>query len=208
MDRSTGGFNKLPPEIKAGQVFNLIVGLFANSGGSARIGFAVDRSGSMRSNVGGDHTRMTVVNQHLTKALQAHEGAGNYFGITTFTSSCATPLGSQALEATPANIAKATSVVAGFTARGSNGGEAACLTTLLQMNLDVVFFLGDGGWSKDKLIAEAHKAKAKNVKINSVAFYTTGGGLEEIAEITGGEWRQVNDIKEFHVDNQGGAGDW
>ena len=70
------------------------------------------------------------------------------------------------------------------------------------------WILGDGGWSKDKLIAEAHKAKAKNVKINSVAFYITGGGLEEIAEITGGEWRQVNDIKEFHVDNQGGAADW
>lgn len=76
------------------------------------------------------------------------------------------------------------------------------------MNVDTVFFLGDGGWSAQALIAEAHRAKEKGVKINSIAFYTTGGGLEEIAQITGGEWRQVNDIREFHVDNGGGAADW
>jgi hypothetical protein len=45
-------------------------------------------------------------------------------------------------------------------------------------------------------------------KIKPIAFYTADGGLEEIASITGGEYRQVNDIKEFHVDDGGGASDW
>ena len=168
----------------------------------------VDLSDSMGATVGEGHTRMSVVNQHLTKALHAHQGAGNYFGVATFTGSCSQPLGTTALEATPENVARATTTVAGFKAGGGNGGEAATLRALVGMNLDTVFFLGDGGWSKEALVAEAHKAKAKKVKINSIAFYTTGGGLEEIAQITGGEWRQVNDIKEFHVDNKGGAADW
>ena len=85
------------------------------------------------------------------------------------------PLGTAALEATPENIARATSTVAGFRARGGNGAEAKCLCALVDMNVE------------QALIAEAHRAKEKGVKINSIAFYTTGGGLEEIAQITGGE---------------------
>jgi hypothetical protein len=208
LNQTTGAFLPLPSEVTAGATLKLVLGLFAKTGGAARIGFAVDLSGSMGCGVGDGHTRMSVVNQHLTKALEAHQRPGNYFGIATFVSSCSLPLGTAALEATPENIARATSTVAGFRAGGGNGGEAACLRALVDMNVDAVFFLGDGGWSAQALIAEAHRAKEKGVKINSIAFYTTGGGLEEIAQITGGEWRQVNDIKEFHVDNGGGAADW
>ena len=58
---------------------------------------------------------------------------------------CNKPLGEGALDATPANIKRAIQTVKGFKAGGGNGGEASCLKALRAMNLDVVFFLGDGG---------------------------------------------------------------
>eukprot|EP01051_Picozoa_sp_SAG22_P023844 SAG22_NODE_6331_length_869_cov_1.351948_2_plen_77_part_00 len=76
------------------------------------------------------------------------------------------------------------------------------------MRPEVVFFLGDGGWCKEPLIQTTAR-HASGVKINSIAFYTTGGGLQEIADMTGGDHREVKSIDEFHVDNSsGGAGQW
>jgi hypothetical protein len=216
VNQETRGFNPVPDGLQAGAVLHLIVGLFANSGGAARIGFAVDVSGSMGIDVSGGHTRMSVVNQHLERALLAHEGAGNAFGIATFGAESSSegvatnftlPLGKKALPATAANIQRGVETAQSLTAHGGNGGERRCLEALLAMNLDVVFFLGDGGWPGEDLIAAARRCEG--VKINSIAFYTTGGGLEEIAEITGGQWRQVDSIDDFHVDNEtGGAANW
>jgi hypothetical protein len=207
VNQETRGFNPVPDGLQAGAVLHLIVGLFANSGGAARIGFAVDCSGSMGAGVSDGHTRMSVVTQHLERALLAHEGAGNAFGIATFTSKVGLPLGSKALPATAENIRRGVQAAHALRASGGNGGESGCLKALLAMNLDVVFFLGDGGWSAEPLIAAARRCKG--VKINSIAFYTTGGGLEEIAEITGGQWRKVDKVDDFHVDNEtGGAAKW
>ena len=64
---------------------------------------------------------------------------------------------------------------------GSNGGEAACLRMLLKMNPDAIYFLGDGGWSKEALLEAASEAKSKNIKIHSIAFFIESGdgGLED-----------------------------
>ena len=197
----------LPAEIGPGSDLSLIVGLFANSGGAQRICFAVDLSGSMRAQVGQGHSRMSVVNMHLEMALKAHEGKNQFFGISTFTGSAKLPLGAHLREATPANIDLAMRTVRTFRAGGGNGGEPQCLRHLLAMQPDVVFFLGDGGWQPEPLIQEA--GRANGVRINSIAFYTTGGGLQEIADMTGGQHREVKSIEEFHVDNtSGGAGQW
>jgi hypothetical protein len=85
MDRESGGWHQLPDSVVPGETeLQLVLGLFAKTEGAARIGFAVDLSGSMGARVGGGHTRMSVVNQHLTQALEAHQRPGNYFSIATF----------------------------------------------------------------------------------------------------------------------------
>ena len=74
-------------------------------------------------------------------------------------------------------------------ARGGNGGEAACLNACLAMGPEAVFFLGDGGWDSGALIAAAAGCGAV---LHSIAFFTSGGGLREIASSTGGTYREVN----------------
>ena len=60
------------------------------------------------------------------------------------------------------------------------------------MQPDAVFFLGDGGWSADALLRAAEVAREQSVTIHSIAFFTTGGGLKEIAEATGGTYKEVH----------------
>ena len=52
-----------------------------------------------------------------------------------------------------------------------------------------VFFLGDGGWDAAALIQTAQGASAT---IHSIAFFTSGGGLKEIAAMTSGTYREIN----------------
>eukprot|EP01047_Picozoa_sp_COSAG01_P009930 COSAG01_NODE_415_length_17322_cov_14.785926_7_plen_79_part_00 len=62
----------------------------------------------------------------------------------------------------------------------------------LKMKPDAVFFLGDGGWDSGSLIKVARIAASSGVTIHSIAFFTTGGGLPEIAKLTGGTYREIN----------------
>ena len=77
---------------------------------------------------------------------------------------------------------------------GSNGGEAACLRMLLKMNPDAIYFLGDGGWSKEALLEAASAAKSKNIKIHSIAFFIESGdgGLEAMATLTEGQFHRID----------------
>ena len=88
------------------------------------------------------------------------------------------------LNSSSGDIAKGLRAVSALDANGGNGGEAACLRALLAMKLDAVYFLGDGGWDSGALIEAARSARGTT--IHSIAFFTTGGGLEEIASMTGG----------------------
>ena len=47
------------------------------------------------------------------------------------------------------------------------------------------------------MIAEAQNAGG--VTVHSIAFFTTGGGLKEIASITGGTYREINSM-DFDTD--------
>ena len=147
----------------------------------------------MRATTQSGKTRIDVVKQHLTSALRSMSGApGAEFGLALFHSSCQLPLGDKLLKATKSGVSTGLSAVSGLRAQGGNGGEAACLNALLRMDPHAVFFLGDGGWDSSSLIAAAGGAKAKGVAIHSIAFFTTGGGLPEIAELTGGTYRAIN----------------
>mgnify|MGYP006138449745 FL=1 len=67
------------------------------------------------------------------------------------------------------------------------------------MEPDLIFFLGDGGWNADSLVRTADQAVQKGIKINSIAFFTTGGGLPEIAAKTGGVHRIVASADDYHL---------
>ena len=89
-------------------------------------------------------------------------------------------------------MAKGMAAVSAISADGGNGGEASTLRALLKMRPDAIFFLGDGGWDSQSLIKAAGEAASQRVTIHSIAFFTTGGGLPEIASITGGTYRALN----------------
>ena len=126
------------------------------------------------------------------------------FGICLFNST-ATPLfGGHLLPATKDNVELALTAVAHSMepCRG-NGAEATCLETCLSMAPDpgctrlcssdraqAVYFLGDGGWEAEPLIAMA-EAKAGQCVIHSINFFSEGGGLERIAHITGGTYKEI-----------------
>ena len=143
-------------------------------------------------------TRIAVVKQHLTSALRSMSGApGAEFGLALFHSSCQLPLGDKLVKATKSGVSTALSTVSGIRAGGGSSGGAACLNALLRMDPHAIFFLGDGGWDSSALIAAAGGAKAKGVAIHSIAFFTTGGGLPEIAELTGGTYRDIQTTEDL-----------
>ena len=185
--------------IQEGSTISLIVGLFGNMGGARKICFAVDLSGSMSHKDDGRTTRNAVVIQHLCLALDAMNSPGREFCIGTFTGSAELPLGNKLLPCTNETINRAKRVVRTFSPHGGNGAEAACLQNLLRMEPDLIFFLGDGGWNAPSLIRAANEAVQKGVKINSIAFFTTGGGLPEIAAKTGGVHRIVASADDYHL---------
>jgi len=162
------------------------------------------------------------VKKHLEMALRSMEGVEDgSFGIALFdtqvhadqrhshaderhvhgsltlvplvdTQSKLTGLGDTLWPTTSSNVALCIGEVEKIQAQGGNGGEAACLRACLSMGPQAVFFLGDGGWDADALIAEAKHARG--VTIHSIAFFTTGGGLREIASMTGGSYREINSM--------------
>jgi len=187
--------------------------LFENMGHATRIAFAIDISGSMKADVNnpgylprdGGTDRISVVRKHLSRVLQAMQSVkGAAFGICLFNST-ATPLfGGHLLPATKDNVELALTAIAHSTepCRG-NGAEATCLETCLSMAPDpgctrlcssdraqAVYFLGDGGWEAEPLIAMA-EAKAGQCVIHSINFFSEGGGLERIAHITGGTYKEI-----------------
>ena len=117
---------------------------------------------------------------------------GAAFGISLFDTECSLPLGDKLLTCSKPMIARALAAIAGIQARGGNGGEAECLRSLLKMKPDAVFFLGDGGWDSGSLTKAAGAAASSGVTIHSIAFFTTGGGLPEIAKLTGGTYREIS----------------
>ena len=167
--------------------------LFEGAGLARRIAFAIDISGSMSGE------RIMVVKKHLEMALRSMEGVEDAaFGIALFDSACKlTGLGDVLWATTTGNVRFCMDEVGKINAAGGNGGEAACLRACLNMNPQAVFFLGDGGWDANALIAEAQNAGG--VTIHSIAFFTTGGGLKEIASITGGTYREINSM-DFDAD--------
>ena len=189
--------------IQDGSTITMICGLFANAQGAQKIAFAIDLSGSMRTKTSadGNETRIQVVIKHLHKALDAALSVGCSFGMGTFTSEADLPLGSKLMQCTKENIDAAKKIASGWKSPyGNNGAEGQCLSNLLAMDPDLIFFLGDGGWKKEPLIEAAKEAKQKGIKINSIAFFTTGGGLQEIAEMTGGEHRKVTSPEDYRLD--------
>jgi hypothetical protein len=167
--------------------------LFANAGSARRVGFAIDISGSMHAGAFAEMNRLDVVKKHLKSAITSMEGAFNAaFSIVLFDTECHTPMGSSLTPANWTGVKKAEECIKDMQPGGGNGGEAACMRALLKMRPQAIFFLGDGGWSETELIAAAGEAKSQGVVVHSIAFFTSGGGLPEIAQITGGTYREIN----------------
>ena len=122
---------------------------------------------------------------------------GAAFGISLFDESAKLPMGPELYSASKSNVAKGLTAVSSIRASGGNGGEAECLRSLLKMKPDAVFFLGDGGWDSGSLIRAAGEAANQRVTIHSIAFFTTGGGLPEIAKITGGSYREIHTTEDL-----------
>ena len=170
--------------------------LFANAGNARRIAFAIDLSGSMQNSGFSGMNRIDVVKLHLGTALKSMEGVkGAAFGIATFTGTAEAPLGHTLIPATSAGVARGLECISNFRASGGNGGEPQCLNILLGMAPQAVFFLGDGGWDAPSLIETAKQALGAT--IHSIAFFTSGGGLKEIADLTGGTYREVNSAEDL-----------
>ena len=139
------------------------------------------------------HNRLDVVKQHLKSFIASMEGSFNAaFSIVLFDSECHMPMGPSLTPATWTGVKKAEACIEAMQPGGANGGEAACLHALLKMRPQAIFFLGDGGWSERELIAAANDAKSQHVTVHSIAFFTSGGGLPEIAQITAGTYREIN----------------
>ena len=45
---------------------------------------------------------------------------------------------------------------------------------------------------KHHVVVIAGEAASQGVTIHSIAFYTTGGGVPEIAKLTGGSYREIH----------------
>jgi hypothetical protein len=178
----------------------IVAGLFAQMAGMSRVAFAVDLSGSMSASVGHGHTQMSVVQDHLRRCIRSLKGEGCQIGIATFTSDSHLPLG-PAMVRGSSQMDDALIAVDNMRASGGNGGEAKCLRSLINMDPQCIFFLGDGGWDGGALIKEANVAMACGIKIHSIAFYLqgVGSGLPEIASMTGGTYRDVKAISEYSM---------
>jgi hypothetical protein len=167
--------------------------LFANAGTARRIGFAIDISGSMAAGAFGGLNRLDVVKKHLRGAIGSMEGAFNAaFSVVLFDTECHMPMGDSLTPANWTGVKKADACIEAMQPGGGNGGEAACMLALLKMRPQAIFFLGDGGWGEGPLIDAANLAKSQGVTVHSIAFFTSGGGLPEIAQITAGTYREVN----------------
>merc|ERR1712166_394673 len=186
-------------ELEEDSEFEVIAGLFAQMAGMKRVAFAVDLSGSMSAGVGQGHTQMSVVQDHLRRCIRSLNGESCEIGIATFTSSCKLPLGPTMVGS--GRMEEAIQAVDQMRASGGNGGEAECLRSLINMDPQCIFFLGDGGWSGSALIKEANVAASCGIQIHSIAFYLqgVGSGLPEIAKITGGTYRDVKSISEYSM---------
>jgi hypothetical protein len=171
--------------------------LFANAGGARRIAFAIDLSGSMDADGFGGLSRIDVVKKHLSQAIQSMQGVKHAaFGIATFTGTAQAPLGTALIPATPGGVAMGLNCVETMAAGGGNGGEPACLNLCLGMAPQAIFFLGDGGWDGPALIQTAQGCSAT---IHSIAFFTSGGGLKEIAANSGGTYREIHSEGDLHT---------
>jgi len=194
--------------------------LFGRMGGASRIAFAIDVSGSMAADVNcvgmhslhlpppGGQDRMGVVKQHLKRVLQSMEHVeGAAFGIAVFNNRATALFDGRLLPATKDNISKAMAAIDSYLSPGGgNGAEAACLAECLKMAPDpcctrlraddraeAVYFLGDGGWDAQPLV-EAARQHAGECVIHSINFFSSGGGLEEIANITGGTYLEIKSM--------------
>ena len=174
--------------------------LFANAGGARRIAFAIDLSGSMDAAAFGGMSRIDVVKKHLSQAIQSLQGVKDAaFGITTFTSTAEAPLGTALIPATPEGVTMGLNCIENMlNASGGNGGEPACLNLCLGMAPETIFFLGDGGWDAPALIQTAQGCSAT---IHSIAFFTSGGGLKEIAANSGGTYREIHNEDDLHSES-------
>jgi len=92
-------------------------------------------------------------------------------------------------------------VVQSFHAGGGSSGSHLCLRNLINMDPEVIFFLGDGGWDGENLIQEAKIAVKCKIPIHSIAFYIRGrnSGLPEIAKMTGGTYRDINKMSDYKI---------
>jgi hypothetical protein len=169
--------------------------LFANSGSARKIAFVIDVSGSMNEVEDGGETRIAVVRKHLAGALKAMAAAPDAeFGVATFNRFVQKPLGDKLLSTSADSVQRALDVIGGLCASSTSEGNADCLRNALQMRPHAIYFLGDGGWDPEPLVRAAQLAREQSVVIHSIAFFTTGGGLEEIAELTGGTFKEIHSM--------------
>ena len=109
------------------------------------------------------------------------------------------PLGEQMINVS--RLEEGIKAVQSFRSSGGDGGDAAWLRNLINMDPEVIFFLGDGGWNGSSLIKEAKVAAKCNMTIHCIAFYLQGSGnsgLPEIAKITGGSYRNITKISDYN----------
>jgi uncharacterized membrane protein YgcG len=186
---------KALPNVKA-----VVNALFANAGTAIRIGFALDISGSMGADTPMGCDRMEVVKQHLAAVLRSMEGVRNAaFGLALFDQACQLPVGKRLLPASWVGLKTGLEAVSQLRPGGGNGGEADCLDALVAMRPQAIFFLGDGGWDANQLIASAKHAATAGIVVHSIAFFTSGGGLPEIASLTGGSYREINGASDLQA---------
>ena len=150
--------------------------------------------------VGGGETQISVVRDHMRRCLRSLRREGCCFGVSTFTRKALLPLGSTMVDVS--QLQEGLDAIDKLRAGGGNGGEAACLSNLINMDPEVIFFLGDGGWNGNSLIEQAKVAASCGITIHSIAFYLQGSGnsgLPEIAKLTGGSFRNVTKMSDYRI---------
>jgi SpoVK/Ycf46/Vps4 family AAA+-type ATPase len=189
---------ELVEDMEEDSELEVIASLFAQMAGMNKVAFAVDLSGSMSNGVGKGQTQMSVVQDHLRRCIRSLNREGCEIGIATFTSRSKLPLGPTMVKCSR-RVDEVLQVIDQMRASGGNGGEAECLRSLINMDPQCIFFLGDGGWDGQALIKEANVAADCGIQIHSIAFYLqgVGSGLPEIAKLTGGTYRDVKSISEY-----------
>lgn len=125
----------------------VVAGLFARMANYSRVGFAIDVSGSMRAGVGGSDTQLSVVQSHLIRCLRSLKKENCSFGLATFNNSSTMPLGPQMIGVS--QLQQGVTAVQSFRASGGSNGSHKCLRNLINMDPEVIFFLGDGKWLID-----------------------------------------------------------